>query len=214
MIPTSVFFVKGLGVHREKLASFERALRDAGIQHLNLVHVSSIFPPNCKIVSKEDGLNMLKPGQIVYVVLARAQTNEARRMLAASIGLALPADPNAYGYLSEHHSFGETEEFAGEYAEDLAAEMLASTLGVEFDPDKSYDEKREIFKISDKMVHTENITQAAKADRGGRWTSAVAAAMFVCDEYKSVRDIKEKKIKKKKKAKMKREIPDIDPNGD
>ena len=210
MIPTKIFFTKGLGIHREKLASFESALRDAGIQHFNLVNVSSIFPPHCKIVSKEEGLDMLKPGQIVYVVLARAQTKEAKRMLAASIGLALPADPATYGYLSEHHSFGETEEFAGEYAEDLAAEMLASTLGVEFDPDKSYDEKREIFKISDKMVHTENITQAAKADKGGRWTSAVAAAIFICDEYKSVKDIK----KSEEKSKKKREIPDIDPNGD
>src|SRR5208282_4797388 len=66
------------------------------------------------------------------------------RLVAASIGVAIPADRNTYGYLSEHHSFGETEEQAGEYAEELAAEMLATTLDVEFDPDTSWDEKKEI----------------------------------------------------------------------
>ena len=206
MIPTKVFFTKGVGVHREKLASFELALRDAGIQHCNLVNVSSIFPPHCKIISKKEGLKLLKPGQVTFVVMARNQTNEPNRLLAASVGLALPADPDTYGYLSEHHSFGQTEQKAGDYAEDLAAEMLASTLGVEFDPDKSYDEKREIWKISDKIVKTRSITQSAKADKNGRWTSVVAAAVFICNEYESV-----KEFESKKKAK-KRVIPEIDPN--
>jgi len=176
-LPTEVFLTKGVGRHKEKLASFELALRDAGIEKCNLVYVSSILPPNCKIISKEEGLKKLKPGQITYCVMARNETNEANRLTAASIGCAVPADSNAYGYLSEHHSYGETDEKAGEYAEDLAASMLATTLGIEFDPQQSWDEREKLYKSSGKIIKTRNITQSAEG-KNGMWTTVIAAAVF------------------------------------
>jgi len=36
--------------------------------------------------------------------------------------------------------------------------MLASTLGIDFNVDESWDEKKEIFKISGKIVRTFNVT--------------------------------------------------------
>jgi arginine decarboxylase len=179
MVPQKVFFTKGAGKHKEMLGSFEAALRSAGIEKFNIVSVSSIFPPECKIISKDLGLQELKAGQIVYCVMARNTTNEPNRLLAASIGLAVPADSNQYGYLSEHHSFGETEEKAGEYAEDLAASMLASTLGIEFDFNQAWDERAEIYKMSGKIVKSYNMTQSAIADKNGLWTTVVAAAVFL-----------------------------------
>jgi arginine decarboxylase len=181
LVPKKLFFTKGVGRHPERLSSFELALRDAGIEKCNLVTVSSIFPPNCRRINKDDGLKLLKPGQIAFCVMARSDTNEPNRLIAASIGNALPADPNQYGYLSEHHCYGEPEEKAGDYAEDLAAQMLASTLGVAFDPNVSYDERKEIWKISDKIVRTMNITQSAIGDKKGIWTSVVAAAVFIME---------------------------------
>lgn len=225
MVPKKVFFTKGVGRHREKLAAFEMALRNAGIEHCNLVNVSSIFPPHCQIISRKEGKRLLVPGQITFVVLSRNDTNEPNRLLAASIGFALPADPSLHGYLSEHHSFGEKERKAGDYAEDLAAEMLATTLGLEFDPDKSYDEIREVWKISDKIVNSTNITQSAIAGKDGKWTSVVATAVFICDEYKSVDQLEEQKEKEefevaadeKDQSKLykeaeERELPEIDVN--
>lgn len=180
MVPSKVFFTKGVGRHRERLASFELALRDAGIEKFNLVRVSSILPPNCKIVSKESGLRELSPGQVVYVVLSEASSNEPGRRLAASIGVAIPSDRSMYGYLSEHHGFGQDEKTAGDYAEDLAALMLASTLGItNFDLDKAWDEERELWRLSGKIVKTRNITKAAVVPKDGRWTTVVAAAVFV-----------------------------------
>src|SRR3989344_5078188 len=134
-VPAKIFFTKGVGVHKDALAAFESALRDAGIEKYNLVYVSSILPPNCKIIPKEEGLKDLKAGQILFVVMARSETNEPNRLIASSIGIAIPKNSENYGYLSEHHSYGETAKKSGEYAEDLAATMLASTLGIEFDPD-------------------------------------------------------------------------------
>ena len=178
-VPKKLFFTRGVGVHRHKLQSFEGALRKAGIAHLNLVEVSSIMPPHVKIVSREQGLKEVRPGQITFTVLARAETNEPNRLVAASIGLATPADENNYGYLSEHHSFGETERKCGDYSEDLAASMLASTLGIEFDPDTDYDERKAIFRMSGRIVHTRSVPQSARGNKDGLWTTVVAAAVLL-----------------------------------
>jgi arginine decarboxylase len=178
-VPRYMVFTKGVGVAREKLASFENALRSARIAHLNLVTVSSIFPPDCKILDIESGIAHLEPGEITHCVLAREQINEPGRRIVAAIGLALPAEPGQYGYLSEHHGFGQTEQEAGEYAEDLAASMLANTLGIEFDPDKDYDERREVYRMSGKIVESQHFSKAALGAEGGLWTSVLAAAVFI-----------------------------------
>jgi arginine decarboxylase len=182
MVPKKVFFTKGVGVHKEKLASFELALRAAGLAHCNLVLVSSIYPPGCKTISKEEGLKLLRPGEIVFAVYDRESNNEPNRLSAASVGLAIPSDPSMHGYLSEHHSFGETDERAGEYAEDLAASMLATTLGIEFNPELDWDEREHIFKMSGKIVRTSNITQSAVGNKDGLWTTVFAAAVFINDD--------------------------------
>src|SRR5579871_5341298 len=182
MVPKRIFLTKGVGKHKERLTSFELALRDAGIAAQNLVRVSSIFPPNCKLISRKEGLKFLHAGEVTFAVVAENSTREPHRLVASSIGLAMPADRNTYGYLSEHHSFGEPDNIAGEYAEELAAEMLATTLDVDFDPDKSWDEKKEIYRISNKIVRTSNITQSAVGDKRGLWTTTIAAAVLILEE--------------------------------
>ena len=177
-VPRKMFLTKGAGIHKEYLHSFELALRDAGIEKTNLVQVSSILPPGCKLISKSQGLNEIKAGAITYCVMSRCFSNEPRRLLAASVGCAIPADKRAYGYISEHHAFGQTEKQAGDYAEDLAAAMLASTLGIDFNVDESWDEKKEIFRISGKIVSTRNATQSAIVTSHG-YTTVLAAAVFL-----------------------------------
>lgn len=181
MIPTKLFLTKGVGVHKDRLGSFEIALRDAGIEKCNLVYVSSILPPNCKIVSKDEGLKLLKAGQITYCVMARSETAEPNRLISSAIGIAVPKDSNTYGYLSEHHSFGETGEKAGEYAEDLAATMLATTLGLEFDSNKSWDEREQLYKSSGQIIKTTNISQSEEGNKNGLWTTVIAVAVMIID---------------------------------
>lgn len=181
MIPSKIFFTKGVGVHKDRLASFEAALRDAGIEKCNLVYVSSIFPPNCKVLPKEKGVELLKAGQITFCIMARMETNEPNRLISAAIGLALPTDPKIYGYLSEHHPFGETGKKAGEYAEDLAATMLATTLGLEFDADKAWDERKQEYISSGQIFKTTNICQSAEGNKDGFWTTVIAAAVLIIE---------------------------------
>ncbi len=179
IIPKKVFLTRGTGRHKEKLASFELALREAGISPFNLVKISSIFPPYCKIIPKDEGLKLLEPGQIVFLVLSDCSTNEAHRLIASSIGVAIPNNPNHYGYLSEHHCFGRDEKETGQYAEDLAAFMLATILGKDFDLHEIWDEEKSLYKISDEIiVTTRNITQTAQGT-AGMWTTSIAAAVCI-----------------------------------
>ena len=178
-VPKKMFFTKGVGTHKEELTSFELALRDAGIEKCNLVTVSSIFPPDCKIISRQQGEKLLSPGQITFCVMSRIASNEPRRLMAASVGVAIPTDKKLYGYLSEHHAYGQSDKVAGDYAEDLAAAMLASTLGIELAEDLGWDEKKEIYRISDKIVKTKEVTQSAIVKSNGKYTTVLAAAVLI-----------------------------------
>jgi len=179
LVPTGMFFTNGVGKHRHKLQSFEAALRDAGIAQFNLVKVSSIFPPHCKIVSKPKGLKKLEPGGIVHCVMAEAFTNEPNRLVCSGIGLAASADKSHFGYISEHHGFGLTKSKCVDLVEDMAASMLATTLGFELDPDTAYDERREIYRSKGLVVRTRACVKTAEGDKNGLWTTVVAAAVFI-----------------------------------
>lgn len=179
-VPKKVFLTKGVGRHRYQLKSFEESLREAGVAQQNLVQVSSILPPNCKVISKEKGLELLKPGAISFCVMARTDTDEHGRLIAASIGIAVPRDRAQWGYLSEVHGYGMDKQEAGDMAEDLAAGMLGTTLGFEIDPDKAWSEKEQAYKSSGLFIRTTNITQIAKGQKD-LWTTTVAIAMMLLE---------------------------------
>ena len=181
MVPKKVFFTKGVGRHKHELQSFELALRNAGIEKCNIVKVSSIIPPDCKIISREKGISLLKPGQITYCVMSKNTTSEPNRLVGAAIGVATPKEKNTYGYISERHCFGETGKRLKDHAEDLAATMLATTLGLEFDPDKAWDERKQEYKMSGRFVRTLGVEQTARGDKKGLWTTVLAAAVFLED---------------------------------
>ncbi|MAT38301.1 MAG: arginine decarboxylase, pyruvoyl-dependent [Ectothiorhodospiraceae bacterium] len=177
-VPQQIFFTKGVGRHKDYLTSFELALRAADVEQQNIVTVSSILPPKCKIIKPKVGIELLQPGQITFCVMARNATNEPNRLIASSIGVAVPKDGENYGYLSEHHPYGETKQVAGDYAEDLAATMLATTLGVDFDPDKAWDEREQVYKASGKIFKSFNVTQSAEG-KAGLWTTVISCAVLL-----------------------------------
>jgi arginine decarboxylase len=181
MVPKYMFLTKGNGVHKDRLTSFEMALRDSGIEKCNLVRVSSILPPSCVIISREEGLNKLRAGMITYCVISQCETKEPNRLISASIGVAVPKDGNQYGYISEHHAFGETAKKSGDYAEDMAATMLSTTLGLEFDPDAAWEEREQIYKTSGHIIKTANICQSDLGNKDGLWTTVMASAVFVME---------------------------------
>ncbi len=180
LVPTKAFLTKGIGRHKYQLKSFEEALRKAGVAQQNLVQVSSILPPKCRIISRENGLGRLTPGEICYCVMARSDTDEHGRLLATSIGVAVPRDHAQWGYLSEVHGYGMDQQTAADMAEDLAAAMLGTTLGLEVDPNKAWSEKEQVYQSSGLIIRTSNATQTARGQKD-LWTTTVALAVFLFD---------------------------------
>jgi arginine decarboxylase len=161
------------------------ALFDAGLgaQNVQLLAPAgcAIFPPQAELVSRRDGLDSLEPGEVVVAMLAEHATREPNRLLTASIGLAAPVDRALHGCLATRVAFGETEEQAGAGAEELAAEMLATSLGIDFELETVWDEKRELYRVAGTVVRTANVTQAALGDARGWWTTTIAGAILLND---------------------------------
>ena len=130
-------------------------------------------------INQNTGNKMLHPGQVVPVVLARSESNKPETLVSSGIGIAIPRNRNDYGYLSEHHTIGMNENQMEDYVEDLAAEMLATTYGLEFDPDASWDEKRELWNIDNRIVETKSIVETSKTDSSDKWTTVVCAAVLI-----------------------------------
>ena len=171
--------VSGCGKAKEKLASFEMALRDAGIAEYNLVKVSSILPPNCKIINKKKGISMLSPGQIVFVVMSEQSTNEPGRQITASVGIAIPPDRSKHGYLSEHHSYGQTKKESGIYSKNLAAYMLATIMDGSINAEKNYNQQKDLWKIKGKPIQTKEVTSYSCGDQNGNWVTVLSAVVLI-----------------------------------
>jgi len=184
-VPKAAFFTKGVGVHGTKLQSFEMALRNAGVETCNLVTVSSIFPPHCQLLSRNKGLAYIQPGEITFTVMARAETNEPNRLIGTAIGLAIPKQKERYGYLSELHEYGLTGKKMADHAEDLAATMLATTMGIDFNPDDAWDQRKQVYRVrTDCQFTSRSVVQTAEGHKDGLWTTVVAMAVFVMDHAK------------------------------
>lgn len=160
LVPRKLFFTSGVGRDKDRLVSFELALRDARIEKYNLVTVSSIFPPKCKVIEREKGLKMLKEGQIVFCVLSRNDSNKPNEIISSSVGIAIPKDRNLHGYIAEFHTTGLSEEETGKYVEGLAKLMLKTKIGDKPIEESFYEAK------------------AAKTEKG-KWTTVISAAVFI-----------------------------------
>lgn len=180
LVPSKVFLTRGQGRHKEKLVSFEKALREAGIAPFNLVRVSSIYPPHCRLISKAAGLRLLEPGQILFVVLSENATDEPGRLITASIGAAVPDDPSHYGYLAEHSDAGKSARETGLHTEYLAAEMLATKLGEKLKEPPAAKSAKSYSVSNGLALATRSATQAAKGE-AGLWTTVLAAAVLIIE---------------------------------
>ena len=178
-IPKTVFLTSGVGVHREQLTAFELALRDADIEQQNLVTVSSILPPGCEQITRAGGRQDAEPGEITFCVMARADTNEPGRRIHASIGLARPTNPAMYGYISEHHGYGMTRDAERRICRGPRRHHAG------LDARHRVRSRRRLGRAQARSTRPASSSSTAhrsppppQGDISGRWTCAVAAAVF------------------------------------
>lgn len=84
------------------LNAFDHALLDAGVGDCNLIRLSSILPPGCQRVERQQ----LPYGALVPVAYADMTSSEVGAWISAAVSVAIPADPTLPGLIMEHHGFG------------------------------------------------------------------------------------------------------------
>jgi arginine decarboxylase len=175
LLPTHAYLTRGVGRHAHELVAFELALRDAGVAAQNLVTVSSILPPGCPLLDRAEGERQLQAGQILHVVMSRAQTCDPDRREVASIGLARPTDSRIHGFIAEHDAPDRPVAEVEAHAVELAGTMLASSLG-RLDPGPSArGDWREVAEIAE----TRAISAEAGCESEGEWAVAVAICVLL-----------------------------------
>lgn len=181
IIPSKYFLTKGVGTHEKELRAKGNALREAGVETCNLVKISSIIPPGCKRISKEEGCALLKKGQIAFAVIAMSQTNEPGQMISAAIGLAQPKDEKMHGYLAEvEESVGHTAEDAVQDAEEMAIENLVMAFGQQdFDGNSVWEKEQKEYKVQGHEFDVDNIVSSTKGSPGNVYTVVIAIAIMI-----------------------------------
>lgn len=183
IIPTKFFWTKGVGVHEKDMRAFEEALRDAGIHVCNLVKVSSVIPPGCKHISKEEGLKYIKPGQITFAIIAEAQTNEPGQIISCGIAKAQPKDQSEHGFLTEVESaIGRTAEDVEQDVTEMAIENLISQWNKKFDAEKVYRKGKKNYSVEGVDFSVDSIVQSAQGAEKNQYTVIVTVAVFIYEE--------------------------------
>ena len=124
-----------------------------------------------------EGRKYLNNGQIIFAVMAKSSTNEPNPdEQHDSLDPAMIINTVIYQNTIQ---LGETAQKSGDYAEDMAMEMLATSLGLTEDPSLTWNEREEQWRLSGKIYKTQNFTQSAEGHKDGLWTTVLSAAVFV-----------------------------------
>lgn len=126
-VPRSYFLVSGAADAQTPLNAFDAALRDAGIEDLNLVKVSSIVPPGCQRVDPRP----IAAGTMVAAAYASITSALPGEVIAAGVAVGLPEEADRAGIIMEYSARGhreEIEEIVSSMAR-YALEMRGLTVG-------------------------------------------------------------------------------------
>jgi arginine decarboxylase len=180
IVPKKFFLTKGKGVHEKELRAFEEALRDAGVNVCNFIKTSSVVPRGCQLISKEEGLKLLEPGQITFAIMAQSQTNEPGQKIVAGIGLAQPKDKNLHGYMTEvEEAIGRTDEDVEQDVIEMAIENLVTEWNPKFDGEKVYRRGEKNYRLENRDIYVDSIVQSATGAEKNQYTVVVAIAVFI-----------------------------------
>src|SRR4051812_24991069 len=182
IVPTKFFFTKGTGIHEKYMRAFEEALRDAGVHTCNFIKTSSVIPPGCKLISREEGVKLLCPGQITFAIIAESITNEPGQIISAGIGMAQPKDKSQHGFLTEvEEAIGRTAEDVEQDVIEMAIENLITQKNPKFDGEKVYRKGKKNYSIEGQDILVDSIVQSAEGAEKNQYTVVVALAVFIYD---------------------------------
>ena len=185
-VPPRVFFTSGTGTHRLERVAIQHAMQQAGVSQCNLVKVSSVLPPDTQIISRQQGLRLLTPGNVVFAVIAQAETNEPSQRITPAVAWAKPKKPGVPGVIAEvedNLTHGKNEETAADEVGEEAITILGETLGTRVDAKRKWDRRRKTLRIGSTTVEIGWLAASIEGpeQKGGEadFAAAIVLAVFV-----------------------------------
>lgn len=187
-IPARVFFVSGTATHQLERVALQRAMREAGVADCNLVKVSSLIPPEARIIPSAEGRRLLHPGNIVHAVIAQAQTNEPHQRISTAIAWAKPDRLDVPGYIAELEedlAKGKSAATAEMTVGEEALEIMAMRLRTKVDAKRAWERRgrSRTVRIGRTTVHTGSLSVSIvgpeEQDGESPWAAAFVAAIYV-----------------------------------
>lgn len=187
-VPTMVFFTHGVGTHETQRVAMQRAMEEAGVAECNMVKVSSVIPPNCRIISREHGRRLLRSGGIVHAVIAQGETNEPHQRVTAALCFAQPDSDRYPGFITEveeEETKGKSAKTATDEAGEALLTIVAEKIRAKVDAKKLWAKRgrdRKV-RVGRETVRVGAITATAIApEKQGdteRWAVAMAFAVYL-----------------------------------
>lgn len=143
-VPTRVFMTAGVGVHELERVAVQHAMRDAGVADSNMIKVSSVMAPGLRIISREEGIRLLRPGNMVCAVIAQGQTDQPHQRVTPALAWAQPEKKGVPGYIAEVEedlAKGMSEATATKQVGEEVLELMAMRLRVKIDAERLWENR-------------------------------------------------------------------------
>jgi arginine decarboxylase len=160
----------------------QHALRQAGVADCNLVKVSSVLPPGVRLIDRAEAEQLLRPGNVVFAVIAQAVTQEPHQRLSVGVGWAIPDKPGVPGYVAEveeEQGHGMSAEACADEVGATAIRLLAERLRVKCDAETLWKKRKSGLALGRTRVLADSLTETVVGDEQGRYTAAVALAVYL-----------------------------------
>jgi arginine decarboxylase len=187
-VPRRVFFTSGVGRHEQERVATQHAMAAAGVPRVNLVKISSVIAPRCQIISRQQGIRLLRSGSIVFAVIAQGMTKEPHQRVTPAIAWSKPEDENETGFIAEveeQNANGLSEKAAEDRVGEEALILQAAHFGVKVNAERAWagrGRSRSV-RLGGKRVRVGSLCASivgAEAEEGEeQYSTAVVLAVFL-----------------------------------
>lgn len=123
--PKHVLVGSGRGEGNYPLLAFDLGLQDAGVGNLNLMRVTSVFPPRAELHFIEyNDPHLPEPGALTPCVYSRHDGSHGD-LIGCAIAVGIPDDPQFNGLIFETSGFGPGDQFAKDATSMVEQAMIA-----------------------------------------------------------------------------------------
>jgi len=179
IVPKQMFFTKGVGYHRNKLQALNQRFVMPASRSATLLRYRASSRRNVRLSLRPRGSRNSKQGKSPSLFLPRGDSGTKPSGFCIRRSCTTEKQEAIRLYQRTPWFWPDSQE-GFDFAEDLAATMLASTLGIELDPDKDWNERKMVYQVGERQFVSRSTAQTARGHKDSLWTTVIACAVMLC----------------------------------